>query len=85
MLLTPPTPEGRDLPSLRLRPKPNPKNLKVFEGVQGQTTTWRKTRRNLFDTHTEKLVVGKVGTRKSVVQISRTAFGRFMLVGGEHV
>ena len=37
LLLTPPTPEGRDPPSLR--PKPNPKNLKAFEVVQGQTAT----------------------------------------------
>ena len=55
LLLTPPTPEGRDPPSLR--PKPNPKkNLKAFEVVQGQTATWRKTRRDLFDTHADPAV-----------------------------
>ena len=54
LLLTPPTPEGRDPPSLR--PKPNPKNLKAFEGVQGRTTTWQKTRRDLFDTHADPVV-----------------------------
>ena len=54
MLLTPPTPEGRGLPSLR--PKPNQKNSKVFEVVQGQTATWRKTRRDLFDTHADPAV-----------------------------
>ena len=54
LLLTPPTPEGRDPPSLG--PKTQPQNLKAFEVVQGQTTTWRKTRRNLFDTHTDPVV-----------------------------
>jgi len=32
LLLTPPTPEGRDPPSLR--PKPNPKTEKAFEAVR---------------------------------------------------
>ena len=59
LLLTPPTPEGRDPPSLR--PKPNPKNLKAFEVVQGQTATWRKTRRDLFDTHADPAVKELLG------------------------
>jgi hypothetical protein len=66
LLLTPPTPEGRGLPSLR--PKPNQKSSKVFEVVQGQTTNAvvQRQARSMLNkrteaTHRDELVLGKVG------------------------
>ena len=58
LLLTPPTPEGRDPPSLR--PKPNPKNLKAFEVVQGQTTAARK-QEQMSCSHAEDPAVKELG------------------------
>ena len=65
LLLTPPAPEGRGLPSLR--PKPNPKNSKVFEVVKGQTTAARE-QEQMACSHTEDPVVEDVRTRLGEVQ-----------------
>ena len=58
LLLTPPTPEGRDPPSLR--PKTQPKNLKAFEVVRGQTTSAIKQEQKSCS-HAEDPVVKELG------------------------
>ena len=50
-----------------LRPKPNPKNSKVFEVVKGQTTAARE-QEQMACSHTEDPVVEDVRTRLGEVQ-----------------